>query len=73
MNRLPPLPTDLKSAHTEIMRLRAQLIRANEKWCNAVMKRELDNRANRGTIRAMKETELMLRERLKDLLKNEEK
>lgn len=55
MNPLPPLPTDLETAVEEIKKLRNQLIQTNEKWMKAIERRELDNRANKGTINSLQE------------------
>lgn len=68
--RSPPLPLDLPTALEEIERLRIQLIQTNEKWMKAVERRELDNRANKGTINKLqeqiKEAKALLRKSLLD-------
>jgi len=67
MIQTSPLPADYQTALEEILRLREQLIQTNLKWVKAVERRELDNRANKGNLNAMQQTEAYLREELKGI------
>jgi hypothetical protein len=49
-----PLPVTLEDALAEIIRLRHQLIVANQKWAKVVEARVLDNRANAGQLAALR-------------------
>lgn len=49
---MSPLPDSLEGCHKEIVRLRRQLLQANERWAKAVEKNHCDRKAAAGQIRA---------------------